>query len=270
MPARGAEEVWGRGTGSPPSHRPLTKAPGEAARRPCNPGLECPPRPPLTAKSWGTAPLMARTVPARQARVRSAGPGSPPAAAAAGTEAEDEAAVSANRSSSRLPTGEAAASAIARAGQTRAPARRLPPPPPPSSRSARKASLRTTRGRGSPPPPPTATTNHRRRAAPLVAGSGAATRPPHSAPRAPERDGSSGPLAALRPNLPGACSAPCGREGNCSFGRGGEVGGSFSPPWHHPGAIFPSGGPLYLRRLWLTLLGHLRLLLGWGPEGQIT
>ena len=27
-PAGGAEEIWGRGTGSPPPHRPLTKAPG--------------------------------------------------------------------------------------------------------------------------------------------------------------------------------------------------------------------------------------------------
>lgn len=221
-------------------------APGEAARRPRSPGLECPPRPSLTAKSWGTAPLMARTVPARQARVRSAGPGSPPAAAAAaaGTEAEAEAVVSANRSSSRLPTGEAAASAIARAGQTLAPARRLPPPSPPSARSARKASLRTTRGRGFPPTPPTATTNHRRRAAPPVAGSGAAAWAPHSAPRALERGGSSGPLAALRPNLPRACSAPCVEEGNCSFGGGGELGGSFSPPGHHQGPNLPSGGPI--------------------------
>lgn len=190
---------------------------------------------------------MARTVPARQARVRSAGPGSPlaaTAAAAPGTEAEAEAAVSAKRSSSRLPTGEAAASAIARPGQTRAPARRLPPPPPPSARSARKASLRTTRGRGTPPPP---SNSHRRRAAPPVAGSGAAARAPHSAPRAPEWGGSSGPLAALRPNLPGACSAPCGREENCSFGWGREVGVSFSPPGHHPGSNFPQWVP-HLRR----------------------
>lgn len=222
-PAGGAEEIWGRGTGSPPPHRPLTKAPGEAARRPCNPGLECPPRPPLTARSWGTAPLMARTVPARQARVRSAGPGSPPAAAAAaaGTEAEDEPAVSANRSSSRLPTGEAAASAIARAGRTRAPARRLPPPPPPISRSARKASLRTTRGRGSPPPPPN---SHHQPPA------------PRSAPRGRERSRSPGP--AQRPPRFGAGrqlraprSAPPQppRGLQCPLRQGGEL--QFRPGW---------------------------------------
>lgn len=106
--------------------------------------------------------------------------------------------------------------------------RRAPDPParPPSAPPAAAAP---------PYPPPTATTNHRRRAAPPVAGSGAAAGARHSAPRAPERGGSSGPLAALRPNLPGGCSAPCGREGNCRFCLvGGGVSGFFRPPWHHP------------------------------------
>lgn len=269
MPAGGAEEIWGRGTGSPPPHRPLTKAPGEAARRPCNPGLECPPRPPLTAKSWGTAPLMARTVPARQARVRSAGPGSPPAAAAAaGTEAEDEAAVSANRSSSRLPTGEAAASAIARAGQTRAPARRLPPPPPPSSRSARKASLRTTRGRGSPPP-----NSHHQPPAPRSAPRGRERSCNPGPAQRPPRSGAGRQLRAPRsapPQPPRGLQCPLRQGGELQFrpgwGSGRVLQSPVAPSWCH----ISFTGPLYLRRLWLTLLGHQRLLLDWGPEGQIT
>lgn len=245
VPAGGAQESRGRGTGSPPPRHPLTKAPGEAAHRPRSPGLACPPRPPLTARSWGTAPLMARTVPALQARVRSAGPGSPlTTAAAVGAEAEAEAVGSANRSNSRLPTGEAAASAIARAGRTRAPARRLPPPSPPSARSTRKASLRTTRGRRSPPPPPTATTNHRRRAAPPVAGSGGTARAAHSAPSAPELGSSSQPLTVLRPNLPGACSASRGREGNCNFRWGGGSFISLASP--HP-PVAPSLVPVFLQ-----------------------
>lgn len=69
----------------------------------------------LTARSWGTAPLIARTVPLRQAREGSAGPESGPAASPSPGAA-------ASSSRSRFPTGEAATSAI--------PAGQEPPPPP--------------------------------------------------------------------------------------------------------------------------------------------
>lgn len=61
----------------------------------------------LTARSWGTAPLIARTVPLRQAREGSAGPESGPVASPSPGAA-------ASSSRSRFPTGEAATSAILR------------------------------------------------------------------------------------------------------------------------------------------------------------
>lgn len=214
---------------------------------------------------------MARTVPALQARVRSAGPGSPlTTAAAVGAEAEAEAVGSANRSNSRLPTGEAAASAIARAGRTRAPARRLPPPPPPSARSTRKASLRTTRGRRSPPPPhqPPPTT-------------GAAQRPPwpgaeaqpglHTAPPALRSWAAAlSPSQCSAPTSPGPAVPPAIGRG-IAISTGGRGGGRVLhlPLPQSPHPWFQSFFKWSRVVLKLALLRHHQRLKGVGRGGKV-
>lgn len=125
----------GRGTPPAPSLARPTRGLVHGTMRP-------PPTPGLTARSWGTAPLMALTVPLRQARAGSAGPGSDPAVSPSPGPA-------ASSSKSRFPTGEAAASAIP-AGQRR---RRRPSAPAAAAARGTEKLLHRAGPEHRPPPP---------------------------------------------------------------------------------------------------------------------
>lgn len=172
---------------------------GVPARGSPSPQLPPPPRRQgLTARSWGTAPLMARTVPLRQAREGSAGPGSGPTASPSPGPA-------ASSSRSRFPTGEAAASAI--------PDGLEPPPPParahrspPTPRDTEQATAPRWASERRPPRSRHAPRSHSLPPLPL----------PHNAPRrpaAPVRGGESRG-ARQRPERRGRGpgTRPCGGE----------------------------------------------------------